>query len=109
MIHSKPVDIESTARDYSRLEKTVFSRSRVSSLSVLVVGAGALGNEAIKNLALLGVGNLYIVDPDILERSNLTRSILFCASDIEEHLQNSDVRAVVAHVPGHVVGVGRRD
>ncbi len=44
---------------------------------VLVVGAGALGNEIVKNLALLGVGHIVIVDMDYIELSNLSRSILF--------------------------------
>lgn len=44
---------------------------------VLVIGAGAIGNEVIKNLALLGVGNIAIVDMDRIEQSNLSRSILF--------------------------------
>ncbi|NJO08247.1 MAG: hypothetical protein HC876_23590 [Chloroflexaceae bacterium] len=48
---------------------------------VLVVGAGALGNEVLKNLALVGVGNIYIVDFDIVEPSNLSRSVLFRTSD----------------------------
>lgn len=48
---------------------------------VLVIGAGALGNEVIKNLALLGVGNLVIVDMDRVEESNLSRSVLFRAGD----------------------------
>jgi molybdopterin/thiamine biosynthesis adenylyltransferase len=48
---------------------------------VLVVGAGALGNEVIKNLALLGVGNVIILDMDRVEESNLSRSVLFRAQD----------------------------
>lgn len=48
---------------------------------VLVVGAGALGNEIIKNLALLGVGNLFIADMDTIENSNLSRSVLYRESD----------------------------
>ncbi len=48
---------------------------------VLVVGCGALGNEIIKNLAMLGVGNIYAVDMDTIERSNLTRSVLFRLED----------------------------
>jgi molybdopterin/thiamine biosynthesis adenylyltransferase len=49
----------------------------VKEARVLVVGAGALGNEIIKNLALLGVGHIVIVDMDCVEMSNLNRSILF--------------------------------
>lgn len=48
---------------------------------VLVVGAGALGNEVIKNLALLGVGHLAIADMDCVELSNLSRSVLFREAD----------------------------
>jgi adenylyltransferase/sulfurtransferase len=48
---------------------------------ILVLGAGAIGNEVLKNLALLGVGNIYIVDFDVIESSNLSRSTLFRISD----------------------------
>lgn len=48
---------------------------------VLVVGAGALGNELLKNLALLGVGKALVVDMDRVEKSNLTRSVLFRTED----------------------------
>ena len=48
---------------------------------MLVVGAGALGNEIIKNLALLGVGRVFVADRDRIERSNLSRSVLFREAD----------------------------
>jgi adenylyltransferase/sulfurtransferase len=48
---------------------------------VLVVGAGALGNEVLKNLSLLGVGCVAVADMDRIEESNLSRSVLFRASD----------------------------
>lgn len=83
-------------RDYSRLDATAFSRDRVAGLRVLVVGAGALGNEVIKNLALLGVGRIVVLDRDTIERSNLTRSVLFCTPDIEEHLRRRTPKAELA-------------
>jgi adenylyltransferase/sulfurtransferase len=83
-------------RDYSRLANTVFRREAVSNLTALVVGAGALGNEVIKNLALLGIGELWILDRDHVELSNLTRSILFCASDIEDHISKRTPKAELA-------------
>lgn len=49
----------------------------VREAKVLVVGAGALGNEVLKNLALMGIGNLLIADFDTIEDSNLSRSVLF--------------------------------
>lgn len=48
---------------------------------LLVIGAGALGNEVIKNLALLGVGHVIVADMDHVELSNLSRSVLFQESD----------------------------
>lgn len=47
---------------------------------VMVVGAGALGNEIVKNLALLGVGKIFLIDLDKVENSNLSRSVLYRTS-----------------------------
>ncbi len=53
----------------------------VRNATVLVIGAGALGNEVLKNLALMGIGNILIADFDTIEDSNLSRSVLFRTSD----------------------------
>jgi len=58
-----------------------WDQERIRNARVMVVGAGALGNEVLKNLALLGVGHLLIVDVDTVEASNLTRSVLFRQQD----------------------------
>jgi adenylyltransferase/sulfurtransferase len=63
--------------NFSRTENTVFAHSKVQSVSVLVVGAGALGNEVVKDLGLLGVGALTIIDGDVVETSDLTRSVIY--------------------------------
>ena len=60
---------------------------------MLVVGAGALGNEIIKNLTLLGVGNLVIADLDKIENSNLSRSILYRESDNGTYKADAAARA----------------
>jgi adenylyltransferase/sulfurtransferase len=63
---------------YSRLRLIAWwDQDKLKQAKVLVVGAGALGNEVLKNLALLGVGTAYVVDFDHIEESNLTRSVLF--------------------------------
>ena len=67
-----------------------WDQKRLAAARVLVIGAGALGNEIIKNLALLGVGNLFIADMDRIENSNLSRSVLYRESD------NGQPKALVA-------------
>jgi molybdopterin/thiamine biosynthesis adenylyltransferase len=59
-----------------------FDQEMVKRLHILVVGAGAVGNEVIKNLVLLGVGTIRIVDFDRIEVHNLTRSALFTEGDV---------------------------
>ena len=58
-----------------------WDQKRIRDAKVLVIGAGALGNEIIKNLALLGFGHLLIADLDNIENSNLSRSVLYRAKD----------------------------
>ena len=84
------------SRDYSRLDRTLFRRESVSGLTAIVIGAGALGNEVIKNLTLLGIGRLIIVDRDHIEPSNLTRSVLYCTPEIDRHLVARTPKAVLA-------------
>ncbi|NQW73631.1 MAG: ThiF family adenylyltransferase [Actinobacteria bacterium] len=67
---------------YDRQERiSWWDQSKLRAARVLVVGAGALGNEIVKNLALVGVGQIDIVDMDSIEGSNLARCALFRDSD----------------------------
>ena len=70
-----------------------FKKDRVKNARVLVAGAGALGNEVVKNLALFGVGHIFVVDFDQIEISNLTRSVLFREEDAYNHSYKADVVA----------------
>ena len=50
---------------YSRLRLIPWwDQERLKNATVMVVGAGAIGNELIKNLALLGIGRILIFDMD---------------------------------------------
>ncbi len=63
---------------YARLRLIAWwDQDKLAASRVMVVGAGALGNEVLKNLALLGIGTVYLIDFDHIEQSNLTRSVLF--------------------------------
>ena len=59
-----------------------FSQDTITRSRIVVIGAGAVGNEVIKNLALLGVGEIAVFDLDRIEQHNLTRSVLFRESDV---------------------------
>ncbi len=58
-----------------------WEREKVAKAKIMVVGAGALGNEVLKNLALMGIGNVFILDFDKIEAANLSRSVLFREED----------------------------
>jgi len=76
------VDVDDVDGRYHR--QTLISwwdQDRLAAAKVLVVGAGALGNELLKNLALLGVGTVVVVDLDSVEGSNLSRCVLFRERD----------------------------
>src|SRR6476469_2190857 len=78
---TQPLLIDDDDR-YSRLRLiSWWEQDKLRAAKVLVVGAGALGNEVLKNLALLGVGRIVALDFDHIENSNLTRSVLFRARD----------------------------
>jgi len=67
---------------FSRFELiSWWDQERLSEAKVLLVGAGALGNEILKNLALLGVGRVLVADLDTVEDVNLSRSVLFRPED----------------------------
>ena len=107
---------------YSRLRLIPWwDQEKIQNARIMVVGAGALGNELVKNLTLLGVGNILILDMDSIESSNLTRSVLFRRSDVgrfkaeiaaERAIEiNPDVNAVgiVANIIDDIgLGVFRR-
>eukprot|EP00252_Welwitschia_mirabilis_P014821 TRINITY_DN32861_c0_g1_i1.p1 TRINITY_DN32861_c0_g1~~TRINITY_DN32861_c0_g1_i1.p1 ORF type:complete len:1053 (+),score=251.74 TRINITY_DN32861_c0_g1_i1:370-3528(+) len=64
---------------------SVFGRdmqNKLENARLFVVGAGALGCELLKNLALMGAscgksGKLTVTDDDVIEKSNLSRQFLF--------------------------------
>ena len=68
---------------YSRLRLIPWwDQERLTNATIMVVGAGAIGNELIKDLTLLGIGKILVFDMDRIENTNLTRSVLYRAKDV---------------------------
>lgn len=55
---------------------------RIAGASVCIIGIGGIGSCISTMLARAGVGNLVLVDNDIVEASNLNRQILYGRADI---------------------------
>ena len=80
--------------------------------NVHLIGAGSLGNAIMYTLALLSLrhevrGTIYVIDPDILEPSNLSRHILATIADVGDPKVNVVLRR--ASIPSlKVVGIPKR-
>lgn len=55
---------------------------QVRAAHVLMLGVGGLGANALQSLAGLGVGQLTLLDADVVEYSNLNRQFVFRAADV---------------------------
>jgi len=70
-----------------------WDQESLKNASVMVAGAGALGNEIVKNLVMLGFGTIYVIDFDIVVKSNLSRCILFRTIDAELKIPKAEAIA----------------
>ena len=94
-----------------------WDQEKIANCRLLVIGAGALGNEILKNAALLGFTQVVVVDLDRIEESNLSRSVLYRSGDVGQYkadaaanacrslAPDARVRPVVANVV-HGCGLG---
>jgi molybdopterin/thiamine biosynthesis adenylyltransferase len=79
---------------YSRLRLIPWwDQSKIAGCRLLVVGAGALGNEILKNTALLGFRKVVVVDLDRIEESNLSRTVLYRDEDIGQFKAQAAAKA----------------
>ncbi len=79
-----------------------WDQQKIAAARVLVIGAGAIGNELLKNLALLGFLQIVVVDLDSIEISNLSRSVLFSEADIGTGKAEAAARSIKRISPATV-------
>ena len=58
-------------------------QKKILSSKILIVGIGGLGCPAAENLVRAGIGNIGLIDNDIVNLSNIHRQSLFNSKDIK--------------------------
>lgn len=89
----KPGDVDNDLFDRAkRIDWLDFEE--IKKTKVLMVGAGAIGNETGKNLALSGFEDITIVDMDYVLKSNLARCLFFSELDLQKRTMKAEAVAI---------------
>jgi molybdopterin/thiamine biosynthesis adenylyltransferase len=95
------LDSELREDRFSRLRLiSWWDQEKIAKCRLLVVGAGALGNEILKNAALLGFTQIVVVDMDRIEESNLSRAVLYRSEDVGKFKADAAATAYQVLAPG---------
>ncbi len=81
-IQFSKTELERYSRHLIIPEFNIEGQRKLKAAKVLVVGTGGLGAPMLSYLAAAGVGNIGIIDFDVVDESNLQRQILFTVDDI---------------------------
>lgn len=76
-------------------------QSKLKKAAVLVIGAGGLGSAILPYLTAAGVGQIGIMDHDIVTLSNLHRQILFTTEDVGKNKATTAAEKLKMTQPTH--------
>jgi adenylyltransferase/sulfurtransferase len=88
-VHFSNDEIARYSRHLIMPEVTLEGQKKLKAASVLCIGTGGLGSPIALYLAAAGVGRMGLVDPDIVDFSNLQRQILHGTDDVGRKKLNS--------------------
>lgn len=69
---------------FSPTNTTMEMMNKLFGASILVLGLGGVGSWVVEMFARIGVGNIVIVDDDVVDLSNIPRQAMFTFRDIKK-------------------------
>jgi adenylyltransferase/sulfurtransferase len=98
-------EIERYARHIVLRDVGGVGQRKLKAATVCVVGAGGLGAPLLLYLAAAGVGEIHVIDDDVVSASNLQRQVLFGVEDVGR-LKIQAAAEALARLNPHVRVVG---